>query len=204
MLDSGAFTYMTSRKGDQIDWIKYATDYAEYIKKNNIKYYFELDIDSVVGTSAVLKLRHIIEEITGTRSIPVWHKCRGKQAFLDMIRDYDYVAIGGIASKEILRKEIPTLKWFVDQAHDSGTEIHGLGLTSKIPEKILPLGFDSVDSTAWASVTRWGEVPKFTGSRVVKIKSPPNSRVRSKGRSYEVNGHSLIEWSKYARYLDRL
>ena len=99
LLDSGAFTFFSS--GKQVDWDEYVEKYARFIVKNNVKHFFELDIDCIVGYDNVLKIRKYIEEKTGKKCIPVWHKSRGKEEFIKMCKEYNYVAIGGIVSKEI-------------------------------------------------------------------------------------------------------
>ena len=48
LLDSGAFTFMNSQKG-KIDFDEYLTRYINFINKYDIKYFFELDVDSIVG-----------------------------------------------------------------------------------------------------------------------------------------------------------
>ena len=46
----------------------------------------------------------------------VWHKSRGKDYWLKMIKEYDYVAIGGIVTKEIKPSEYKYFHWFIRQA----------------------------------------------------------------------------------------
>ena len=48
LLDSGAFTFMSNNKKG-VDWNEYVDRYIEFINKHDVKYFFELDIDSVVG-----------------------------------------------------------------------------------------------------------------------------------------------------------
>lgn len=98
LVDSGAFTFFSSKKKIDID--AYLTEYIEYINKYDIKYFFELDIDVIVGYEKVLELRERLERETGKKCIPVWHISRGKEEFLKMIKEYDYASIGGVVSKE--------------------------------------------------------------------------------------------------------
>ena len=56
LLDSGAFTFMQSSK-NHVEWEEYIERYADFINRNNIKKFFELDIDSVVGYKKVLEYR---------------------------------------------------------------------------------------------------------------------------------------------------
>src|SRR5690606_14097818 len=90
LLDSGAFSFMT-RSNLRPDFDEYLKKYINFINKYNVQYFFELDIDSVVGLKKVEEYREILERETGKKCIPVWHKSRGKQYFIDMCKEYDYV-----------------------------------------------------------------------------------------------------------------
>ena len=80
LLDSGAFTFFSS--GKTVNWEEYVDKYADFINRNNVKHFFELDIDKLIGYENVLKLRKRLELETGKQCIPVWHKPRGKEEFL--------------------------------------------------------------------------------------------------------------------------
>jgi len=144
LLDSGAFSFLTGTQIPDIDL--YLEDYARFIKDNNIKQYFEMDIDSIVGLPKVEEYRKYLEKETGVPSIPVWHLSRGKEYFIRMCREYSYIALGGIASKEYGSKLYKYFPWFIKTAHENNCEIHGLGYTGK---GLLKYRFDSVDSTSW-------------------------------------------------------
>lgn len=62
MLDSGAFTFM--RGNAKVDWADYIKRYAEFINKYDVKYFFELDIDNIVGYEKVLEYRKLLERLT--------------------------------------------------------------------------------------------------------------------------------------------
>jgi len=118
LLDSGAFTFRNSVKDKNIDWNKYVERYAEFIKKNDIEYFFELDIDSLIGYENVKKLRNKLEKITNKKCIPVWHFNRGKEDFLEMCDNYNYVALGGIVGSKKDKKEYQKIfPWFISEAH---------------------------------------------------------------------------------------
>ena len=59
LLDSGAFTFMNNSKS--VDFDLYLDKYIDFIIEKNIKYFFELDIDSIVGYKKVLQLRERLE-----------------------------------------------------------------------------------------------------------------------------------------------
>lgn len=197
LLDSGAFTFMDSISKDtsNINFEQYTDEYAQFINEHDIEHFFELDIDNVVGLARVRELRRRLETKTGKDCIPVWHKARGKEAFLEIARKYDYIAIGGIVTGEITRDEYKYFNWFVKKAHEHDTKIHGLGFT---PSNIGEYGFDSVDSTSWLTAQRFGGVHKFTGSGLTKIDKDGRSKYP------ENTKHNFKEWTKYAHYLDSI
>lgn len=195
LLDSGAFSFLQGKEG--VDWDKYIEDYAEFIIRFKIDLFFELDIDAVVGLKEVERLRAKLERLTGKQPIPVWHKGRGKDYFIGMANDYPYIALGGIAIREIPRDIYEkTFPWFINKAHENGAKIHGLGYTSI--EGIHRYHFDSVDSTAWLYGNRGGYLYKFnprTGE-MDKIETPPGHRLKSQ----DAARWNFNEWIKFQQY----
>lgn len=126
LLDSGAFTFMS--KKPKADWDRYIKDYAGFIRRNNVRNFFELDIDSIVGYEKVKEYRNRLEDLAGAQCIPVWHKSRGKDEFLRMCEDYPYIAIGGIVTKEISKEQYPFFSWFISEAHKKSARYMGLVL----------------------------------------------------------------------------
>lgn len=197
MLDSGAFTFMNNFKGE-VDFDEYLTRYIEFINENDIKYFFELDVDSVAGLEEVERFRKRLEKETGKKPIPVWHKSRGKQYFIDMCREYDYVAIGGIVTKEIKPKEYKYFRWFIDTAHSYGCQIHGLGFTNLNGIKIY--NFDSVDSTRWTTGGKFGSLYWFDGRNLNVVDT--GDRRRKDINTDKINRHNYYEWVKFQYYAD--
>lgn len=195
LLDSGAFTFFSS--GKQVDWEDYVKKYAQFIVDNNVKHFFELDIDKLVGYPYVKKLRKDLESYTGRKCIPVWHISRGKEEFLKMCDEYDYVAVGGIVSKEITRDQYPLFMWLIDEAHKRGCKIHGLGFTNL--EGITKYPFDTVDSTSWTTGNRFGAIYRFNGSTLEKIGKKKGEKL---GSPVKALVHNFNEWKKFQRYAD--
>lgn len=193
LVDSGAFTFFSSGKKFDVD--KYVGEFINYINEFDIKYFFELDIDVLVGYDKVLEIRKRIENGTNKKCIPVWHYFRGKDEFIKMCKEYEYAAIGGIASKEKIARYPEFYIKFNKIANSYGCKLHGLGLTGKI---INTAGFYSVDSTSWKSGRRFAQIHKFNGE-FIKITSKKDKRL------VDYNGldnHNLNEWLKYQKYLE--
>lgn len=197
LLDSGAFTYMNSLKDSKINWDDYIERYAEFINKNNIDYFFELDIDSLVGLSEVERLRHKLETLTHKPAIPVWHKSRGIDYYKGMCRDYNYISIGGIVIHEIKKPDygnfIPMLKY----AKEHNCNVHGLGFTPTKELKKYP--FFSVDSTNWLSGGRFGTLQMFNGN-YIECRSFKTQNKKAIWK--DINIHNLREWIKFQKYAD--
>jgi len=195
ILDSGAFTYLNGASG-KIDWDKYIENYAAFIDKYGVKNFIELDIDPIVGIKEVERLRAKLEAKVGQQSIPVWHKSRGKDYWLKMVKEYDYVAIGGIVTREIKPSEYKHFHWLLAEARKQDCKVHGLGFTSLKGLKEYP--FYSVDSSAWTSGTRFGHVYKFNGSTLLKFDRQDGQRVKTK----ETAINNFNEWRKFADYME--
>ena len=48
LLDSGAYSFMNAQRGKKIDFEAYLERYIRFINERGVKYFFELDLDSVV------------------------------------------------------------------------------------------------------------------------------------------------------------
>ena len=195
LLDSGAFTFMSG--AGVVDFDKYVEGYAAFIKKWNVKNFFELDIDSVVGIREVERLREKLERLSGRKPIPVWHIGRGKDYYLQMIKEYPYIAIGGIAAKEMPISKFEALfPYMIGMAHKNGCKIHGLGYTNI--RGLHTYHFDSVDSTAWLYGNMSGSIYKFNAKNgtMDKTKAPEGKKLRLK----LVAAHNFGEWVRFMKY----
>jgi hypothetical protein len=196
LLDSGAFTFMQKQHGS-VDWDSYIEEYAAFINKWDVNLFFELDIDSLVGIAEVERLRQKLTDLTGKKPIPVWHKSRGKEYFIKMCEDFDYVAIGGIVTQEIPRKLYESaFPWFIKTAHQHGAKIHGLGYTS-VPN-FKRYRFDSVDSTTWISGNMSGKIFKFNNldGSMKEIFAPEGKKLNSRAAAL----NNFVEWLKLGKY----
>lgn len=196
LLDSGAFTFMNSQKNAKIDWDKYIEEYADFINKNNIELFFELDIDVIVGISEVERLRSKLETLTGKKCIPVWHKSRGVAYWKTMCDKYDYVAIGGLVTKEITEKEYPVIKNMVNYAKQKGVRVHGLGFTNM--KWLKQIKWYSVDSTSWKGTLFSYRFFQFNGKEV-KAKAVKGLDL---SKYWVLVNQNAVEWVKFQSYAD--
>ena len=195
LLDSGAFTFMNNAKRD-INWDKYIEDYAKFINKYDIQHFFELDIDCIVGIKEVERLRFKLETLTNKKCIPVWHKSRGKEYWLELVKNYSYVAIGGVVTREIKPAEYKYFHWFLNEAKKNNCRVHGLGFTNL--KGLEEYKFYSVDSTSWLSGNRFGAVYLFNGKTMIKQNKKEGQRVKTN----KVALHNFKEWVKFSRYAE--
>ena len=196
LLDSGAFTFMTSMKNKKINWEEYVNNYGDFVKKYDIEFFFELDIDPLVGLKEVERLRGILEKRAGRKCIPVWHKSRGLEYWKKICEEYDYVAIGGIVTQEIKRSQYDIFYSLLKIAKDNKCKVHGLGFTNlKGMEKYK---FHSVDSTTWLNGNKFGAVYLFDGKTMQKTMKPAGMRVKTS----EVAIHNFTEWVKFLKYAE--
>lgn len=199
LLDSGAFTYIHDNQ-KKCDWDDYVENYAKFINEYDIYNFFELDIDKIIGLSEVEKLRDKLNVLTNKQCIPVWHKSRGKEYFVEMCKKYKYVAIGGLITDGFSTQKISKyLPWFIKTAHDNNAIIHGLGFTNM---KLIPFcRFDSVDFTTWNMCAKYGEVMRFEKNRMVRHQSVIKGiKCRRIKNIDEVTKYNFQEWLKFQQY----
>lgn len=156
LLDSGAFTFMNSDKKEDIK--AYLDSYIDFINEYDIKYFFELDLYTIIGIEETYKMTKYLEAKTNKKSIPVFHKCLGLKRWREMCKNYDYVAIGasGLTQECKWVKNDKILNQMIDIAHSYGAKIHGLGYTRLKNLNNPTVKFDTVDSSSVCSGGRFG------------------------------------------------
>jgi len=151
--DSGAFTAFTQGKPIDVD------AYADFLHqwKHLFTAYASLDVkgDVDAGLKNLARL-----ESKGLRPLPVFHGGEPWSVLKDMIVDYSYIALGGIAKAK--GTDSTLLKRWLNHAFGlaSGKSVfHGFGITSL--SALVGYPWYSADSTTWLSLNRYGHGPIF-------------------------------------------
>lgn len=197
MLDSGAFTL---RKKPNVNLNDFVQSYIKFINENDVKLFFELDIDNIIGLQQVEEIRKHIETQTKKQTIPVWHPNRGKKYFEMMCDQYEYVSLGGVVNCDVKRSDyMKTFPWFIDYAHKTNTKIHGLGVTQF--SVLKKCHFDSVDSSTWINGGRFGELHLFKQGQIQRFTSVTNdTKTRRLKNTKTTDAHNLNEWIKASKW----
>lgn len=197
LLDSGAFSYMNGKQITKKDMDNYVKKYICFIKKYDVKYFFEMDVDSIFGIEAVEQWRKQIETQTGKKCIPVWHKQRGVEYWKKMCKEYDYIAIGGLVLGA-KKQEYPYYKKLVEYATIRGVKVHGLGFTKT---KILQeYSFYSVDSSSWLTGAARGK-QKHTFQNGIIVSKKINNYGK-KVKIGKVCAYNFCQWVLYQKYME--
>lgn len=168
-LDSGAFSAWT--QGVEID----IRDYIDFIKEHLdvLEVYANLDVIGLGGkqpnrltAEKTLENQKIMEE-AGLSPLPCFHVGEPLEYLEYYIKNYDYIALGGMVGKQ-KSTLIPWLdmvfgKFICDKNGMPKVKVHGFGLTS-LP-LMLRYPWYSVDSTSWVMTSRMGSiyVPRYRG-----------------------------------------
>lgn len=198
LFDSGAFSMLKNNEQMPEDLDDYIISYAHFLKENNIILFFEMDLYNKIGIAETERTRAMIEKITERQVIPVFHRSLGKIYFHQLIEEYKYVAIGGLAIKDIKREEHKYLKYFIEEAHKVGCKIHGLGFCPC--SKLSEYKFDSVDCSSWNG-GRYGHVYIYKKGKLQQRDMGNNMKLIK--NTAPVFLHNAQEWAKFAQYAER-
>ena len=157
-LDSGAFSAAT--QGARID----LAEYAEYVQRNidHIELYASLDC---IGNAQRTQANQEFLERRGLKPLPTFHAGEEWSVFEQMVSQYDYIALGGIAIKRTQRFA-PWIRRCFELAGD--TRLHGFGVSNWF--LLRAFRWYSVDHTSWGQGFRFGTVPVFDARRGQFIK----------------------------------
>jgi hypothetical protein len=188
-LDSGAYSAFTQKKEVNL------TEYINFIKKykNKLNCYASLD---VIGDAEKTYSNFKIMKEAGLNPIPTFH--RGEDfKWLEKYKDEPYIALGGMVGDT--KKAL--MPWMKKCFHiiPKSCKVHGFGMTS--PFLISRFPFYSIDSTSWLSGQKYGDFYYFIKGKIKNKKINRNSRPGTKDYM-KINAWNLVQWNKYAEYLE--
>lgn len=201
LMDSGAFTVMNNKKlKNTFNPMEFVKKYGQHIKENNINNFLELDIDGVFGFEVYRDCLHCLQDITGKDPIPVYHKWRGIDYYKELVKKYNYIAIGDVPIGQGSRELSRYFPWFLEEAHKNNCRVHGLAFTS-IPD-LQFTSFDSVDSSSWTAGARFAHPFRFDGHQIQSYDAKRTEEKTLKHNSI-VKLHDFLEWKKLSIYFDK-
>lgn len=211
-LDSGAFSAAT--KGARID----IGEYVAYIERNlpHIEVYANLD---VIGDHTKTRANQRYLEKRGLRPLPVFHAYEPWEVLRDLVKQCDYIGLGGIAIKRTQRFA-PWIKRCFEMAGD--TKLHGFGVSNWFLLRAFP--WHSVDHSSWGQGFRYGCVPVFDPRRGAFVKvnlrdrktawrhsrllydcrcSPTDTALWTRDRRAALCRIAAVSWMRAAEWLTR-
>jgi hypothetical protein len=128
-------------KGSNID----IDEYAQFIKDNrsHIKVYSNLD---VIGDHKATDKNQKYLESLGLKPIPVFHYQSPEAELKRLIKEYDYIALGGLVPLATNKKKLMAWLDYCFSIIKTDCKIHGFGMTSRWAQERYPLY--SCDSTS--------------------------------------------------------
>jgi len=118
------------------------------------------NLDVIGDAEATLKNQRLMEK-AGLKPLPTYHFGEDIKYLKMYIKDYDYVALGGVAIKRTKASLVSWLDQCFDLICDPVTrlpkiKVHGFGITAV--DIMLRYPWYSVDSTAWVQTSRMGTI----------------------------------------------
>lgn len=150
-LDSGAFSAYTKKKTIDVQ------GYISFIKrhKRKIAHYAVLD---VIGDPIATLENQVIMEQAGLNPVPCFHFGEPWSFLREYVRNYNYIALGGLAQRRNSTELYPFLdhafSLICDEHGMPQCKTHGFSITSVTVMTRYP--WYSVDSVSWLIMSRMG------------------------------------------------
>lgn len=197
-LDSGAFSAWT--QGIEINIQEYIDFIKEY--QDTLELYANLDIipkgnsvkDKREAAQKTLENQYIMEQ-AGLSPLPVFHVGEPIEYLEHYVKNYDYIALGGMVGKpkNVLVSWLNNCfgNYICDDKGLPKVKIHGFGLAS-FP-LMLNYPFYSVDNTKWVKVSRMGAiyVPRYRNGKWIYNEKPWRINVSNRNPSRKEAGKHI-------------
>tara|TARA_Y100000593_G_scaffold13994_3_gene26186 strand:+ start:12843 stop:13661 length:819 start_codon:yes stop_codon:yes gene_type:complete len=204
-MDSGGYSAYTC--GAKID----INEYIDFCYKNKSKLIYA-QLDDIIDTKqTIINLKYMEKE--GLKPLPVFHYGADYKILQEMIKTYNYIALGGLVPYSRRR---PLLIKHLDNCFSivkNKIKIHGFGVTAiKI---LLRYPFYSVDSTSWKGGEQRAEYQKFTNGKMInkRVTELKNISFNNIHCMYKGKGdkswrkrtlNNINEWNKVEKYITKV
>lgn len=175
MLDSGAYSARRHMMTIKVE------DFAAWIKDQEAGRYFPIANLDYGPLERQWQNQAYLDARFPDQVLPVFHPeeyfdAKGRDWFEGMVRERDYVAIGGIVGSVRSKKELEEagyFRWAFYHGMKHGCRIHGFGVTDV--GALFRYPFYSSDSTTWLSTLRHGKRVEFSP---MKRRLQPSSQLK--------------------------
>lgn len=155
-MDSGAYSAWS-----QNDTIL-AEDYGRFLLATRQYIHVYANLDDKRSWRQTMANQRTLESM-GLNPIPVYHAGEPWELLDDLIAEYPYIALGGIANDS--GSSQAGMRWMIEcfRRAEGKTVFHGFGMT--VWDRLKAFPWYSVDSTSWASGFRFGGLIVFDYKR---------------------------------------
>lgn len=222
-LDSGGFSLNVSLVKEGMTWdeaqqdpriANYLEEYARFVDKWGHRFTAVAELD-VGPWEQKVRQREFLQQYTD-RVIPVIHPTDPPEYQLYLMKNYEYVALGGVGDARSLTEIKAYVTRQLHRARRYNTLLHGFAITVVEIMRMLP--FFSADSTSWLMGSKYGMTFWFDG-RTLRSYDKFGKNVRRKfkrevmdlGLDWDkfinehaktVNRWNLLQWLQYQEYLN--
>lgn len=155
-LDSGAFSAHAQNDPIRVE------DYSDYLDRHGHLFEVVASLDVIQDWRGSKRNLEYLRRRGHDAVLPVFHGGEPWGLLDEYCASADYIALGGIAGANISTKDPKVVRWIdrcFDIAAKHGTRIHGFGLSAYAVLRRFP--WASIDTTAWHSGIRYGQVRLF-------------------------------------------
>lgn len=160
-LDSGG--YSARMQGVQIS----IQNYAKFINENKQYLAVAANLDTNDIEETLANQNYLINNCPSVKILPVYHlsdwiTTKYRDLLDKYIKDFDYIALGGVAG--LVGAGLNIKKRFLSYCFaktKQNIKVHGFGMTGNA--FVLNFPFYSVDSTSWQSGSRYGQLCGYDG-----------------------------------------
>ena len=208
-LDSGAYTMITKKVEDVYGYID---SYIKFIHKYQDRFMVYANVDDISDSEESWRRQKYMEE-HGVKPLPVYHFGEDFKWFEKYVNEYNYIAVGGLASGAVSSID---LKILLDRIFEYmykkdllSIKLHGFALFS-VPF-LLRYPWYSSDATTWLLPAAYGKVfiPRYSESLSEHdyCKIPTAIRVSEQGlyqESSQGDVHYTLEYIDDKKMVNRI